>query len=211
MAVDGGAGAGKSTLARRLAEHLRLAYVNTGLMYRALALLAVRRRVHPNDADALVAATGDISFELVGEPLRELAIEGAGEHAHLIAPEVEAVVSAVARHPQVRRVMRAEQRRLGLGGAVMEGRDIGTVVFPDAEVKIFLAGDSGVRARRRALERLHADAARAVARRDEFDARTNPLEPAAGAVVIDTTDLTPDEVFDRALAIVERELAREGS
>ena len=135
IAIDGAAGAGKSTLAHRLAAELRLPYVNTGLMYRALALRAHREGVSTEDASALERLARAQRFELdssVRPP--ELRIDGEPPEAALTSAEVESSVSAVSRHPEVRAVLRQEQRRLAAGGAVMEGRDIGSVVAPDAEL-----------------------------------------------------------------------------
>lgn len=207
IAIDGPAGSGKSTLARRLGLELGVPYVNTGLMYRALALRAVREGIDPDDGAALQAAARSIGFDL-DSTVRpaELTIDGARADDALTSAEVESTVSRVARHPEVRAVLRDEQRRLGQDGAVMEGRDIGTVVFPAAPLKLFLEAHPQERVERRAQERdARSDqVAEALETRDALDARTNPLEPAADAVEIDTTDLDPDQVLARAL-----ELARE--
>jgi cytidylate kinase len=211
IAIDGPAGSGKSTLARRLAGELDLPYVNTGLMYRALALRAARLGVDPDDAVALEGLARTIGFDLdltVDPPA--LAIDGLPPEEALTSPEVESTVSRVARHSEVRAVLRDEQRRLGAAGAVMEGRDIGTVVAPDAPLKLFLEAHPEERVERRAQERdaHEREVARALHDRDALDSRTNPLEPAADAVVIDTTDLGPEETFERAMAMVrERGLA----
>lgn len=205
IAIDGAAGSGKSTLARALALELGLPYVNTGLMYRALALRAHRDGVAPDDADALERLARGMRFELdrsVRPP--ELTIDGEPPSETLTSPEVESRVSVVARHPEVREVLRAEQRRLAADGAVMEGRDIGTVVAPGAPLKIFLEANPMERADRRALEREDDPSriAEALGTRDELDARTNPLEPAPDAVVLDTTGLAAADVVRRALELV---------
>jgi cytidylate kinase len=207
IAIDGAAGTGKSTLAHRLAAELRLPYVNTGLMYRALALRAHREGVSTEDASALERLARALRFELdssVRPP--ELRIDGEPPEAALTSGEVESSVSAVSRHPEVRAVLRREQRRLAAGGAVMEGRDIGSVVAPDAKLKLFLQAHPDERVGRRALERDKdpEHVARALDTRDRQDARTNPFVPALDAIVLDTTQLSPDQVAERAL-----ELARE--
>jgi cytidylate kinase len=203
IAIDGAAGAGKSTLAHRLAAELGLPYVNTGLMYRALALRAHREGVSPDDASALERLALGLRFDLdssVRPP--ELRIDGEPPDPALTSAEVESNVSAVSRHPEVREVFRLEQRRLAVGGAVMEGRDIGTVVFPDARVKIFLVADPVERAGRRELERAATGTAGALHERDRRDARVNPFVPAPDAVVIDTSRLGIDETVRTALDVV---------
>ena len=211
IAIDGAAGTGKSTLARRLAAELDLPYVNTGLMYRALTLRAYREGVSPDDAETLARLARTLRFDLdssVRPP--ELRIDGEPPEPELTSPEVESSVSAVSRHPEVRSVLRSEQRRLAAGGAVMEGRDIGSVVAPDAPLKLFLQAHPEERVGRRTLER-DGDperVARALGTRDREDARTNPFVPASDAIVLDTTELSPDEVAARALELVhERGLA----
>lgn len=210
VAVDGAAGSGKSTLARALARELGVPYLNTGLMYRALALESVDRRVDPSDAFGLAETLTLLEFSLSssGSP-RELEIGGRAPDVELAGARVEAVVSEVAAHLEVRSVMVGLQRRLGRGGGVIEGRDIGSVVFPTATAKIFLEAAPAERAARRTEERegtgSELDAggvARALHARDLRDARTNPHVPAPGAVIIDTTELSVDEVLMRAIAIV---------
>ncbi|MEP6758758.1 MAG: (d)CMP kinase [Actinomycetota bacterium] len=204
VAIDGAAGSGKSTLSRGLARALGVPYINTGLMYRALTSAALRSSVDLEDQYALIDILGHLRFMVTGEQPPELEVEGYPAEA-LTTREVELTVSRVARHPRVREHMRRQQRALGVAGAVMEGRDIATAVFPDAPVKLFLRADEAERSARRARERASNDpreVARALRHRDERDARTNPLEPAPGAVVVDTGALDADAVLAQALLIV---------
>jgi cytidylate kinase len=202
VAIDGAAGSGKSTLAHDLALALGLPYVNTGLMYRALAAAANRTGCSPEDADGLVDLLRGLRFNLIGTDPPELEVEGYGS-SELTGPEVESTVSAVARHRAVRERMRAIQRTMGAErGAVMEGRDIGSVVFADAPVKLYLSADPAARARRRSEERGSVAVGDDLHRRDRVDAETNPHVPATGAAVIDTTDLGIDQTVAAALRLV---------
>ena len=205
VAIDGAAGSGKSTLARGLARSLGLPYVNTGLMYRGLTAAALRSGTDHEDEGGLVSLLDALRFSLSGESPPELVVEGYPDDA-LTSDAVETMVSTVARHPAVRERMRVLQRALGRNGAVMEGRDIATVVFPDASVKLFLVADPAERTARRARERAAADpadVAEALRVRDARDARTNPLEPAPGAIVIDTGAVDIDTALATALRIVD--------
>ena len=205
IAIDGAAGSGKSTLARGLARALGVPYINTGLMYRGLTAAAIRRGVDQEDAGGLVSVLEDLRFSISGEQPPELKVEGYAED-ELKSGSVETGVSTVARHPVVRERMRVLQRGLGMAGAVMEGRDIATVVFPDASVKLFLEADPAARTQRRARERAGADpdeVAEALRRRDARDARTNPLEAAPDAIVIDTGALDAAAALAEALRIVD--------
>jgi cytidylate kinase len=209
VAIDGPAGSGKSTLGRGLAAALDLPYVNTGQMYRAVTARALALGVDLDDGEALGAIAGELRFDLDAEVVPpELWIDGQRPADDLLTPEVEAAVSPVARHPQVREVLAREQRRLGSEGGVIEGRDIGTVVFPDADVKLFLDVNPLVRASRRTAEREAEDheTAEALALRDALDARTNPLEPAGDAIVLDNEGRSPNEVLAEALAVVRSRL-----
>jgi CMP/dCMP kinase len=202
VAIDGPAGSGKSTVALALARRLGFFYLDTGAMYRALTWLARREGVDDGDGDALAALAREhpVSFDPSGR------VEIAGEDVSdaIRRADIDRVVPVVARHPQVRDVMRERQRALGsTGDAVIEGRDIGTVVAPQAEVKVFLVAQHGERARRREADRpgvgvetLAAD----LRRRDERDAVNT--RPADDAVVLDTTELTVDEVVARIEALV---------
>jgi len=224
VAIDGPAGSGKSTLAHRMAQALGLPYVNTGLMYRAVTLRALRElreRIDLEDGPALGKLARGITFDLSSRfAPHALVIDGEPPSPELLAPEVEVNVSTVSRHPEVRAVLRDEQRRLGGRGAVMEGRDIGSVVFPDAAVKIFLVAARDERAARRVREReaptpsvgppVSPDVAEALATRDARDEQVNPFVPAPDAVPLDTTGKDPDEVLRQALAIARERLGVSG-
>ena len=197
VAIDGPAGAGKSTVARAVAGALGFTYLDTGAMYRAVALAATDRGV----------PAASIAASLRIEPGERTLLDGRDVTDEIRTPAVSEVASRVAADPEVRRAVVAEQkRRLSTGDWVAEGRDIGTVVAPDAEVKVFLTADPAERARRRAAE-LGVDAATVLAEqtiRDERD-RTrehSPLAPAEGAVVIDTTGMAFADVVGRISALV---------
>lgn len=206
VAIDGAAGSGKSTLARALARRLGLTYVNTGLMYRALAAAALRAGVASHDGRRLVGLMETLRFTVARGDPPSLEIEGYSPD-ELTAPEVERTVSAVARHREVRDAMRRAQREAGLEvGAVMEGRDIGSVVFPDAPVKLYLVADEAARAARRAAERERGDVevVDELKARDDADARTNPFVPPDGAEVIDTGALSIEATVEAAVEVVRR-------
>ena len=204
IAIDGAAGSGKSTLARNLARTVHLPYVNTGLMYRALTASAIRNGVSDDDVEALIDLIHGLTFTLGGSDPRELKVEGFNER-ELTTPEVERSVSRVARHPRIRAWMHEVQRRLGANGAVMEGRDIGSAVFPDAVVKLYLAAPRGARVDRRTRERLREgpdEIAAELEARDDLDARTNPPTPPTGAIVIDTGSLDSDATLRTAISLI---------
>ena len=209
IAIDGAAGSGKSTLARGLAEALGLPYVNTGIMYRALTLAALDAGLDPEDGESLAGLMSRLRFGLSDGKPPEIEVEGSPASPALESERVEAEVSHVARHPQVRELMREGQRALGMPRAVVEGRDIGTVVFPDAPVKFFLTAEPGTRVARRAEQRGAADpvdVGEALHRRDTRDARVNPFEPAPDAVVLDTSERTVGDTLDVAIEIVHDRL-----
>lgn len=205
VAIDGTAGSGKSTLGRTLARRLGLVYVNTGLMYRAVAAVAGRDGMGVTEGRALEDVARRLRFDLrPGDP-PQLEVEGWPE-SMLTTLAIDRTVSAVSRHPGVRAALRERQRELGAGGAVMEGRDIGSVVFPEAPVKLFLVADPGERVRRRADDREADDetATRVVLERDALDAPTTPPTPTADALVIDTSDRSVDETLALALEYIAR-------
>jgi cytidylate kinase len=198
IAIDGPAGAGKSSVGRAVAEELGFTYLDTGAMYRAVALAATDRGADP------AAVARALKIEAEGDRVR---VDGRDVTDEIRAPEVSEAASRAAADPEVRRaVVELQRRLLSSGDWVAEGRDIGTVVAPAAEVKVFLTADPEERARRRAAE-LGLDPARVLAEqaiRDERD-RTrehSPLEPAAGAVVLDSTHLTLPEVVQRIAGLV---------
>ena len=203
VAIDGPAGAGKSSVARGLADRLGFHYLDTGAMYRALTWLALHEGVPLDDGPALeaLARAHPVTF---GAP-ETVAIAGEDVTTRIREPEIDAAVPVVARHPEVREVMRGRQRELGRAGdSVIEGRDIGVVVVPDAEVKVWLVADPAVRASRRHLERNGleiGELAEELRRRDERDAINTHRAP--DAVEVDTTDLRLDEVIDRIAGLVE--------
>ena len=202
VAIDGPAGAGKSTVARALAERLGFRYLDTGAMYRALTWLALKNGIPLGDGAPLGALARDnpVTFDEAGR----VSIAGAEVTSAIRQARVDQMVPVVARHPEVREVMRERQRELALqGDAVIEGRDIGTVVAPDAAVKVYLVADPDIRARRRLSERADVGSdvlATDLKLRDEQD-RVR-MQPAADAEEIDTTELGVDEVVARIEALV---------
>src|SRR5258706_2426316 len=151
IAIDGPAGSGKSTVSRRLAERLGLSYLDTGAMYRAVAFAALRRNIDPDDDDKVAGLTRDLTLEVT---LENVVVDGVDASVEIRGPEVTRAVSIVAANPGVRDELRRRQREWATahGGGVIEGRDIGTVVFPDAGLKVFLPAAADERAQRRAKE-----------------------------------------------------------
>jgi cytidylate kinase len=198
IAIDGPAGSGKSTVARLLAETLGLDYLDTGAMYRAVAFAALRRGMDPDDIEPVGRLARDVELEVGTD---EVSVDGVDATIEIRGPEVTRAVSAVAANPEVRAELRTRQRDWARvhGGGVIEGRDIGSVVFPDAELKLYLTARPEVRAARRSKEVTDMDyetVAADIARRDALDQgrEDSPLTESDEAVTVDTSDHSIDEV-----------------
>ena len=205
IAIDGPVGSGKSTVARRVAQLLGYIYVDTGAMYRAIALKAARRGISVDASDDLVTLAGDTKIDLRAQDgTQQVLLDGEDVTPAIRSAEVSQGASKVATVAGVRHVLVTEQRRAGhKGGVVMEGRDIGTVVFPDAELKIFLTASPEIRAERRWREHKQKgdtiDLAHTIEEIHERDKRdrerkTSPLVQARDAIVVDSTAMDPEEV-----------------
>lgn len=215
IAIDGPAGAGKSTIASRLARKLGYANLESGAMYRALALKAIERDISFDDENALAELARNSKIKL--EPTlggNRVLLDNRDVTQRVREADVSQAASRVSVHPKVREWMVAKQREMGLaGGVVMEGRDIGTKVFPDADVKIFLDADPVIREERRSKQQnargataeTTAGELRERDRRDRTRANS-PLQPAPDATVLDSTSLSEDEVLQRVEALVEQKL-----
>jgi CMP/dCMP kinase len=200
IAIDGPAGSGKSTVARRLAERLGLEYLDTGAMYRAVTFAALRRNLDPTDAEPVAALAQNVDLSVTDAGVT---VDGVDATIEIRGPEVTRAVSAVAANAEVRTELVSRQREWARrrGGGVIEGRDIGSVVFPDAELKVYLDARPDVRAARRSKEVSDLDyetVAADIARRDALDQgrAASPLTRAGDAVEVDTSDLTVDEIVE---------------
>jgi cytidylate kinase len=216
IAIDGPSGAGKGTIARAVAERLEYRHIDTGAMYRAVAWRALRDGADLHDESAVAAVSQRATFDLAGD---RVVIDGHDVTRAIRTPEIDRASTSVARHPAVRRALVAKQRLMGAaGGVVMEGRDIGTVVFPEARVKIYLDASPEERAKRRAGDPAHAgsaaraigEVATALAERDRSDSTRadSPLARSPDAVHIETTGLTVDAVVERVLDVVRNVATR---
>ncbi|KAA1372512.1 (d)CMP kinase [Aeromicrobium fastidiosum] len=212
VAIDGPSGSGKSSTSRGVADRLGLAYLDTGAMYRAMTWALLQRGVDLDDPAAVASAADAVRLESGTDPLAPtIHADGTDVAEPIRTDEVTGAVSLVAAVPHVRELLVDLQRRAigeAPGGIVVEGRDIGSVVVPDAPVKIYLVADPAARAARRAAENGGADAAAteaALAVRDQIDSTraASPLVQAHGAVVVDGTHLTLDEVIDTIVGIVD--------
>ncbi|MGH2405145.1 MAG: (d)CMP kinase [bacterium] len=217
VAIDGPLASGKSTVARGVAARLSFGYVDTGAMYRSVALVAIRRGIDLAHAASVTAVAESLGIEFRGGPNgQRVILDGEDVTDAIRTPEVSDGASIVSVVPGVRAAMVATQRALGArGGVVMEGRDIGTVVFPDADVKVFLEASLESRARRR-YEELRArgididldEVRRAQAERDRRDSTRehSPMRPAPDAIVIDTTERTAEDVVGTIIRIVQERI-----
>ncbi|OZV75377.1 cytidylate kinase [Micromonospora echinospora] len=215
VAVDGPSGSGKSTVSRRLAVGIDARYLDTGAMYRAVTWAVLRSGVDPADAEAVAKVAGEIDLRIGTDPQGYgVTVDGVTVDADIRGPEVTGSVSAVAAVPAVRTLLVSRQRDMidNAGRMVVEGRDIGSVVAPDAELKVYLTASEAARAQRRSAQDA-ADVtvtAADLARRDRLDStrKTDPLQQSADAVVLDTTELGIDEVVARLRELlVERGVA----
>ncbi len=220
VAVDGPSGSGKSTVSRRLAQALGARYLDTGAMYRAVTWAVLHAGVDPHDPDAVVKILGQLTVGIGTDPASShVTCDGTDVTTEIRGTRVTGTVSAVSAVPAVRQALVAEQRRVIGGpdrttGIVVEGRDIGAVVAPDADLKVYLTADAAERARRRSAELAGDVAATAadLARRDQLDSSraTSPLAVAPGAVVLDSTALGVDEVVHRLLDLLGGDSVRAG-
>lgn len=204
IAIDGPAGSGKSTVARAVAAALALDYLDTGAMYRAVTFAAMRRGIDPEDTDLVAELARALSLEVADT----VTVDGVDATIEIRSPEVTRAVSTVAANPAVRHELVQRQREWAAahGGGVIEGRDIGSVVFPDATLKVYLTADDGERAMRRSKEMLNLQydqVAADIARRDHADStrQASPLGVADDAVRLDTTSRPVEQVVEEVLRL----------
>lgn len=222
ICIDGTAASGKTTIAKLLADRLGFFYLDTGVLYRALTLVALERGVPPGDGEALGRLASELKIEVKPAPpgdLRQTIVLADGKDVSLAirTPAVDADVSEVSAHRAVRKALADAQRAVAeKGGVVLAGRDMGTVIWPHAEAKLFLDATEEERARRRQRQAeeqgVHSDFSSVLAdlrRRDQYDSNREvaPLRPAADAVILDTTPMTVEQVVEKALEVVRSKSA----
>jgi cytidylate kinase len=206
IAIDGPAGSGKSTVARALAERLGLRYLDTGAMYRGVTFAAIRRDIDPDDTERVAHVARELELRVAEDGVQ---VDGMDATLEIRGPEVTRAVSAVAANPEVRAELRSRQIEWAVqhGGGVIEGRDIGSVVFPDAELKLYLTAAADVRAQRRYKEVADLDYEEVAASIAERDARDqgradSPLQEADDAVLIDTTGRDIADIVDEIMKLL---------
>ena len=217
IAIDGPSGAGKGTIARAVAARLQYRHIDTGAMYRAVAWKALQDGLDVQDEAAVASVSDRAEFDL---DAGRVVIDGVDVSSAIRTPAIDKGAAAVARHPRVRRALVARQQAMGRdGGVVMEGRDIGTVVFPNADLKIYLDASPEERARRRAGDPAHntagsssalSDVATALAERDRSDSTraVSPLAMASDAIHIETTGVAIESVVDQVMVVVAAKIGR---
>ncbi|WP_457621783.1 (d)CMP kinase [Persephonella sp.] len=216
IAIDGPAGSGKSTVAKRLSNILGYTYIDTGAMYRAVAYKVKQEGINPDDADAVVSIMKKINIKL--EPSDngvKVFLDGEDVSSKIRTEEIGKIASKIARHSEVRKILVQKQREMGkkAKNAVIEGRDTGTVIFPDADLKIFMTASPEIRARRRweelknkGLDIDYNQILKEVKERDHLDQtrKDSPLRPAKDAIIIDTTNKSIDEVINQILELIRK-------
>ncbi|WP_297456504.1 (d)CMP kinase [Persephonella sp.] len=222
ITIDGPAGSGKSTIAKMLAKELGFTYIDTGAMYRAVALMVKREGIDPDNANAVVELMKKIQIDLKpAENGVQVFLNGEDVSREIRTEEIGKIASKIARHSEVRKILVQMQRELGLRAknVVIEGRDTGTVIFPDADIKFFFTASPEVRAERRykelkekGLNISYEEILKEIKERDHLDEtrKDSPLRPAEDAIIIDTTDKSLSDVFQNVLKIIKDRLKNSG-
>ena len=218
IAIDGPAGSGKSTIAKLLAKELGYTYIDTGAMYRAVALKIKRLGIDPDNKEAVVNVLKETDIRLKTNEEIKVFLDGEDVSSEIRTEEIGKIASKIARYPEVRKILVEMQRKIGeeAKNAVIEGRDTGTVIFPDADIKIFMTAKPEVRAERRYKELKekgfdvsYEEILKEIVERDKLDTtrEDSPLKPAKDAIIIDTSDKTLKDVFKEILSIVRSRLS----
>ena len=218
IAIDGPAGSGKSTIAKLLAKELGFTYIDTGAMYRAVALKIKRLGIDPDNKEAVINVLKETDIRLKTNEEIKVFLDGEDVSSEIRTEEIGKIASKIARYPEVRKILVEMQRKIGeeAKNAVIEGRDTGTVIFPDADIKIFMTAKPEVRAERRfkelkekGLNVSYEEILKEIVERDKLDTtrEDSPLKPAKDAIIIDTSDKTLKDVFKEILSIVRSRLS----